>query len=98
MELRVSRAAETDLAEAAACYDQQFGGLGARLLDEVEAALQRVAAFPDAWQPLSEKTRRCRLQRFPYGVIYRVRDDEMLVLAVAHLHREPGHWRERDKE
>ena len=96
MKLRVSRAAETDLAEAAACYDQQFGGLGARLLDEVEAALGRIASFPDAWQPLSENTRRSRLQRFPYGVIYRVQGDELLVLAVAHLHREPGHWRERD--
>ena len=96
MKLRVSRAAEADLAEAAACYDQQFGGLGARLLDDVEATLQRIASFPDAWQPLSENTRRCRLQRFPYGVIYRVQGDELLVLAVAHLHREPGHWRERD--
>jgi len=98
MKLRFSRAAETDLAEAAAYYDEQFDGLGARLLDEVEAALGRITAFPDAWQPLSENTRRCRLQRFTYGVIYRVKGDEVLVLAVAHLHREPGHWRERSEE
>jgi len=82
MKLRFSRAAEADLAEAAAYYDQQFDGLGARLLDEVEAALGRITSFPDAWQALSENTRRCRLQRFP----------------VAHLHREPGHWRERSEE
>jgi len=98
MKLRFSRAAETDLAEAAAYYDEQFDGLGARLLDEVEAALGRITAFPEAWQALSENTRRCRLQRFPYGVIYRVKGDEVLVLAVAHLHREPGYWRERSEE
>ena len=41
--------------------------------------------------------RRCRLSRFPYGLIYAVEGANMLVLAVAHLHRDPGYWRDRVK-
>jgi hypothetical protein len=46
-------------------------------------------AFPDAWQMLAEGVRRCRLSRFPYGLIYTIDNSDILVLAVAHLHRQP---------
>lgn len=41
--------------------------------------------------------RRCRLSRFPYGLIYAIENADTLVLAVAHLHREPDYWRDRLK-
>jgi plasmid stabilization system protein ParE len=98
MKTRFSLAAEHDLSEAAAYYEQQFPGLSGRFLDEVEAALKRIAAFPEAWQKLSENSRRCRLQRFPYGLIYSLYDDHILIVAIGHLHREPGHWREQGEK
>jgi hypothetical protein len=55
----------------------------------------RIEAHPDAWQPLSANTRRCRTRKFPYGVIYQNRAGEILIVAVAHLHRKPGHWSDR---
>ena len=45
-----------------------------------------------AWSNISKRTRRCLLNKFPYGVIYQIRDEEILVLAIAHLHRRPGYW------
>jgi hypothetical protein len=39
--------------------------------------------------------RRCRLRRFPYGVIYHADEMEILVVAVAHAHRRPDYWRDR---
>ncbi|CAN5490471.1 hypothetical protein BH10PSE6_BH10PSE6_28480 [soil metagenome] len=39
--------------------------------------------------------RRCRLSRFPYGLIYTIDKYDVLVLAVAHLHRRPDYWRDR---
>jgi len=36
-----------------------------------------------------------RLKRFPYGVIYAVKGDHILVIALAHLHRKPAYWSAR---
>jgi len=44
---------------------------------------------------MGKNTRRCRTKRFPYGLIYRCKGDEILIVAVAHLHRRPGYWHDR---
>jgi toxin ParE2 len=61
----------------------------------VLGAADRIARFPEAWQPLGEGLRRCRLSRFPYALIYAVNNSDILVVAVAHLHRRPDYWRDR---
>jgi hypothetical protein len=39
--------------------------LGDALLFEVLSAADRIARFPEAWHPLGEGVRRCRLSRAP---------------------------------
>jgi mRNA-degrading endonuclease RelE of RelBE toxin-antitoxin system len=41
--------------------------------------------------------RRCRLRRFPYGLIYAIDEGDILIVAVAHTHRRPDYWRDRMK-
>ena len=89
--------AESELDEAIAYYDAQRQGLGNDFLVEVLLTLDRIKAFPTAWPPLSNRTRRCRTRRFPYGVVYRATENEILVVAVAHLHRKPLYWASRIK-
>jgi hypothetical protein len=36
------------------------------------------------------------LQRFPYGVIYRVAGDTLRILAIAHRRQRPGYWHGRE--
>ncbi len=98
MKVRFLVAALEELNEAVRFYNEQRTGLGREFRNEVRAAVDRISKFPEAWQPFSARTRRCLTQRFPYGIIYQVRDDEILVVAVAHLHREPGYWRTRVEE
>ena len=64
----------------------------ADLRDETNATIERITRLPEAWRPLSKNTRRCRTHRFPYGVIYQLKSDEILIVAIAHLHRDPGYW------
>jgi plasmid stabilization system protein ParE len=78
---------------AARYYEQQVPGLGHDFLAEVRATLQRIIQWPEAWQPLDAEIRRCRTQRFPYGIIYTVENGGVLVLSVMHLHRHPDSWR-----
>jgi hypothetical protein len=70
-------------------------GLGDQFLLEVLDGLERIRQHPEAWRPFSRHTRRYRTRRFPYGIVYQILESEILVVAVAHLHREPGYWRGR---
>lgn len=81
--------------QAIAHYDQCGLGLGNEFTDEVEAAIGRILAHPEAWSSYHHDTRRCLTNRFPYGVVDQVRTDMIRVVAVAHLHREPGYWANR---
>jgi len=44
---------------------------------------------------IEQGLRRCLLSRFPYGIIYGVDSETIIVVAVAHLHREPRYWIDR---
>jgi len=63
----------------------------------VKASFERIADFPDAWPPFSERSRRFILNRFPYGVLYQLRGEVALVVAIMHLKRDPKRWAERLK-
>ena len=95
MRVQFLEIAEVELDQAIQWYAAQAPGLGDAFLIEALSAVERVAHFPEAWQQLGKDVRRCRLNRFPYGLIYAVEDGDILVLAVAHLHRRPGYWRDR---
>lgn len=95
MTVRFLEIAEVELDQAVHWYAAQAPGLGDAFLIEVLSAADRIARFPEAWHPLGEGVRRCRLSRFPYGLVYTVENDTILVLAVAHLHRRPDYWRAR---
>ena len=97
MTVRFLEIAEIELDEAINWYGVQAPGLGDAFLIEVLSAADRIVRFPEAWHPLGEGIRRCRLGRFPYGRIYALDDGDILVLAVAHLHRRPDSWRDRLK-
>jgi plasmid stabilization system protein ParE len=95
--VRFLEIAESELDDAIRWYQAQAPGLGEAFLLEVMTTARRIARYPGAWQLLEQDIRRCRLTRFPYGLIYAVERNDIVVLAVAHLHRKPGYWRERVK-
>jgi len=94
MTFRLTSAAHRELREALEFYESQQAGLGIRFLDEIDSAINRILAMPQAWRPLSPRTRRCMLHGFPYGVIYQIRRDEILVTSVMDLRRDPASWRD----
>ncbi len=87
--------ARKELAEAVAYYNRESEGLGYRFAVEVRRTLARIVQYPQAWPLISERTRRCRTSGFPYGVIYQIRADVILIVAVMHLHRHPDSWKSR---
>lgn len=89
--------AERELYEAVAYYEESSEGLGLEFSREVFATVSRILRFPEAWSPYSNRTRRCLLKRFPYGIVYRVAGNEVVIFAVMQLNRKPGYWEERLK-
>jgi hypothetical protein len=98
MAVRFLAPAQAELAEAVAYDHSQEEGLGSQFAEEVKRTIQRIHKYPEAWSPLSKRTRRCLTNKFPYGIIYQVRGDVLLIVAVMHLHREPRTWKSRLQE
>ncbi len=67
------RLAEQEIDEAAQYYEERQVGLGLEFAEEVYATVQRISEYPDAWSEMSKNTRRCLVNRFPYGVIFQSR-------------------------
>ncbi len=98
MKIRFLDIADKELAEAWHFYDEAGAGVADAFLMEVTDAVNRIERYPNAWQRLSGQWRRCLLRRFPYGLIYTQTDHELLVVAVAHLHRRPNYWHDRNND
>lgn len=102
--VRLSPAAEGELADTRAWYEQRRPGLGERFLTAFARTTQKIAENPGAWSLVphlpelpadAPLPRQARVHRFPYRVVYLELADEVRVIAVAHTHREPGYWRDR---
>jgi plasmid stabilization system protein ParE len=91
----ILRPARRELRDAIEYYEKAKPGLGVEFLEEVRAGVDLVLQFPTAWTSLSPQIRRYQLKRFPYGLLYQVRDTHILFVAVMHLHREPEYWKDR---
>jgi len=97
MEIKFLAPAENEFLDAISYYNMQSEGLGYEFAAEVKKTIERIIQYPEAWAKLSKRTRRCRTNRFPYGVIYQIREETLLIVAVMHLGREPQNWKSRLK-
>lgn len=95
MNVRFLVPAQLELDEAVSWYEAQSEGLGQEFLDELDRAVRRVVAYPASCEMITAPLRRCLLARFPYGLIYGREGDAIIIVAVAHLHREPRYWIDR---
>ncbi len=91
-------AARRELNTAVDYYERCQAGMGYEFLEEVYSTVTRILEYPEAWSQLSARTRRCLTKRFPFGVIYQVQENQVRIIALAHSHRRPGFWLEREKE
>lgn len=97
MTIHFSRAAENEFQEAITYYNSQREGLGFEFAAEVKKALERIEKYPSAWPAFSKRTRRCRILRFPYGILFSLVENRIVIIAVMHLRKNPVSWKERSK-
>ncbi len=95
--LRWHPRSKEELTEAAAWYEARRNGLGDVFVDAVQAAAHAVSVSPMRFPllrhaPADVQPRRAPVEGFPYLLIYEVRQDHVLVVAVAHEKRRPAYW------
>ncbi len=98
MEVKLLKLAQLEFEEAVSHYESEQAGLGSRFRSEVIRSISRIRQFPVAYQQFSPETRRCLIAKFPYGIIYHFapEQDEIVIVAIAHLHRRPDYWVSRE--
>lgn len=93
--LRLVSAAEEELAEAALFYESRGKNVAALFLCRIEEAFRSIQENPRAAPVLYESARRKIVTQFPYALIYQEGSDEIVVISVMHMHRNPGYWKNR---
>ena len=90
--------ARDELLEAQAWYEQRAAGLGAAFARAVEAAVESLQRAPHQYPVVHRDIRRVLLRRFPYAIFFRVTEDEIIVLSVFQLARDPARWQSRTRD
>ena len=95
--VRISEPASDELTDAVRWYETRRPGLGAELFDAVVESIEGIERQPEIGTAVypDPQTRRVLVVRFPYQVVYRLDQNEIVVVAIAHLKRRPGYWKHR---
>lgn len=82
--------------DAAQRYAELRPELGPRFVAAVDAAIARICDAPERWRIFDGgEIRRVLTREFPYGILYGIEPDHLLIVAVAHCGREPDYWKRR---
>lgn len=92
MKVKLLPRAQAGLSETVEFYEAQLEGLGVLFYQEVAEALEMISLFPEGWQLITKKSRKCCLHKFPYMILYGIIDGVIIVSAIAHQHRHPDSY------
>jgi toxin ParE1/3/4 len=84
--------ARRELFETIQYYESESPGLGEAFLRVVEEGVSQLLAFPESAPVLRGRVRRKVLRRFPYSLLYSIREGEIRILAVMNQKRRPFYW------
>ena len=80
------------MAEAFRWYESQQPGLGGDFILALDATFRLIQDNPELFPTIYKLNRRAFMRRFPFGIFYLVEQKRVVVLAVMHVRRDPGHW------
>lgn len=96
MKVKFHPEARMDLREARAFYRRRSPLAAVAFTQEVQTAVSRIGEAPFRYKESELGTRSFVFPwRFPYTLVYAIREPLVVILAVAHHSKEPGYWRHR---
>jgi plasmid stabilization system protein ParE len=97
LQLIIRPEAEADIRETMQWYEEKQSGLGWEFAEEIGKSISRALGNPRAYRLIRRQphVRRILTHRFPYRILYLLREDALVVFAVIHGKRQEAHWLER---
>lgn len=95
MRVRLLPEAEKELMEAAKWYSQQAVGLDYEFIRCIDEAAARIGRAPLMFPVVHRGRRRIIVKRFPYSIIFEVKEDGVLIYAIFHFSRNQKRWKRR---
>ena len=89
--------AEQDARAAFLWYAERSPMAAADFQSLLTTAVEDLAETALAWPEKEPGIRARVLGKYPYTLMYRVKGDEVLIVAVAHQKRRPGYWKEKTR-
>jgi plasmid stabilization system protein ParE len=84
-----------EYSDAVQYYAEQRTEIAQAFINAIEDAIFRIKESPNRYPAIDEDIRRCMTRKFPYGILYTIEQDYILILAVMHCSREVGYWKNR---
>ena len=89
--------ARGELRNAAHYYRERSRRVASSFMISAQEAIDQNAEFPESAPVIRGQVRGKVVSRFPYTLMYRVEDNVILVLAVAHQKQRPEYWIDRNE-
>ena len=87
--------AEIEMIEAAKYYETTQKILGKRFLASVQTGLINIQINPLFYPVIEFNVRRYLTKIFPYGLLYIIQANQIIIIAVMNLNRKPNYWKSR---
>jgi len=96
MRVKFHPEARAELREAKRWYRDRSPLAAVAFAQMIDEAVTSIAEYPKRYPMGEHDTREYVIpRRFPYKVVYRLREHDIVIVAVAHESREPGYWSDR---
>ena len=95
MNIRFLSVADQEVDDAVAWFKELADDLGRDFLDELDRVIRLIRTYPLLDIQIEPEIRRFLFSRFPYSIVYGIDQETIVVIAVAHQHREPRYWADR---
>lgn len=95
LKISYHKKARNELAKAGCFYSSKSLELGSRFFETFDLAVANIWQFPYRFPKVEHDLRRCLLHKFPFGICYRIENNTIRILAIAHTSRHPNYWKKR---
>lgn len=70
-------------------YESKVEGLGRRFMAVLDKEFEMIARYPELANPVWKSFRQKTVRRFPFVIIYKIADKQIVVYSVFHTNRNP---------